>query len=103
MNGFRYALRPFKFYSQDEFKHFLEFADPHAPCNHITLGIGGSWTGEKALRKKYPQCKMLGIDPNEALSRGVVESDPNSRFILAAVGETGGEQNALVKGGGFQK
>ncbi|KAI6174833.1 Methyltransf-21 domain-containing protein [Aphelenchoides bicaudatus] len=97
MNGFRYALRPFKFYSQDEFKYFLEFADPKAPCNHITLGVGGSWDGEKALRRKYPQCRMLGVDPVEGLSRSVVESDPNSRFILAAVSDKDENQDAWIK------
>ncbi|KAI6234865.1 hypothetical protein M3Y99_00749900 [Aphelenchoides fujianensis] len=87
MDGFRYALRPFKYWSQDEYKHFLEFSDPNAPCNHITFGVGGSWDGEKALRRKYPQCKMTGVDPTEALSRAVVESDPNSRFVHAAISD----------------
>ncbi|KAI6233086.1 hypothetical protein M3Y99_00950900 [Aphelenchoides fujianensis] len=97
MDGFRYVLRPFKYWSQDEYKPFLEFSDPNAPCNHITFGVGGSWDGEKALRRKYPQCKMTGVDPTEALSRAVVESDPNSRFIHAAVSDTGGDQKALIK------
>lgn len=98
MNGFRYALRPFKFYSQDEFKHFLEFSDPKAPCNHVTLGVGGSWDGEKALRLKYPKFKMLGVDPVEGLSRDVVESDLNSRFVLSAVSDKANNQEAWVKG-----
>ncbi|KAI6237602.1 Methyltransf-21 domain-containing protein [Aphelenchoides besseyi] len=101
MNGFRYALKPFKFYSQDEFKHFLEFSNPQSECNHYTFGVGGSWDGEKALRRKYPQCRMTGVDPVGELSRGVVESDPNSRFILAAVSDHGGNQNAHVKGANF--
>ncbi|KAI6204363.1 hypothetical protein M3Y94_00665700 [Aphelenchoides besseyi] len=97
MDGFRYVLRPFKYWSQDEYKHFLEFSDPSSSCNHITLGVGGSWDGEKALRRKYPQCKMLGVDPVESLSRAVVESDPNSRFVRAAVGELGKKYDAHIK------
>ncbi|KAI6220868.1 hypothetical protein M3Y99_01582900 [Aphelenchoides fujianensis] len=97
MDGFRYVLRPFKYWSQDEYKHFLEFSDLSSACNHITMGVGGSWDGEKALRRKYPQCKMMGVDPTEELSRAVVESDPNSRFIHAAVSDVGGQQQALIK------
>jgi hypothetical protein len=41
---------------------------------------------------------MLGVDPVEGLSRDVVESDPNSRFILAAVSDTATNQEAWVKG-----
>ncbi|KAI6185732.1 Iron/zinc purple acid phosphatase-like protein [Aphelenchoides besseyi] len=91
----RYEFLPNFF--NDEYKHFLEFSDSSSSCNHITLGVGGSWSGEIALRRKYPQCKMLGVDPVESLSRAVVESDPNSRFILAAVGETAKKYVASIK------
>ncbi|KAI6186011.1 hypothetical protein M3Y98_00086600 [Aphelenchoides besseyi] len=101
MDGFRYSLKPFKYYAQDEYKYFLEFTDPSSPCNHITLGVGGSWDGEKALRQKYPQCRMTGVDPVEELSRAVVESDPNSRYILAAVSDVAGDGEALIKDANF--
>ncbi|KAI6237942.1 hypothetical protein M3Y95_00318200 [Aphelenchoides besseyi] len=101
MDGFRYALKPFKYYAQDEYKYFLEFSDPQSSCNHFAFGVGGSWDGEKALRRKYPQCRMTGVDPVEELSRAVVESDPNSRFILAAVSDVAGEAEALIKDANF--
>ncbi|KAI6234863.1 hypothetical protein M3Y99_00749700 [Aphelenchoides fujianensis] len=97
MDGFRYVLRPFKYWARDEYKHFLEFSDPNAPCNHITFGVGGSWDGEKSLRRKYPQCKMMGVEPIEPLSRSVVESDPNSRFVHAAISDVPSSKTALVR------
>jgi hypothetical protein len=112
MNGFRYALKPFKYWCRDEYKYFLELSNPNSSCNHITLGVGGSWNGEKALRRKYPQCRMLGkyyelsaknlllpgVDSIKYKSKAIVESDPNSRFVQALlVDEKTGEQ--FRKGG----
>ncbi|KAI6212747.1 hypothetical protein M3Y94_00065500 [Aphelenchoides besseyi] len=40
---------------------------------------------------------MLGVDPVQSLSRAVVESDPNSRFVHAAVGELAKKYVASIK------
>lgn len=38
-----------------------------------------------ALRMKYPQCRMMGVDGIEQPSRSAVEIDPNSVFLHANI------------------
>ncbi|KAI6198858.1 Glyco-tran-10-N domain-containing protein [Aphelenchoides besseyi] len=59
MAGFRYILQPFELMNKDEAKYFLEFSDPQASCNYITLGVGHDWEAEKKMQKKYPQCQFF--------------------------------------------
>lgn len=51
------------------------------------IGVGENWDGERLIKKKYPQCNLLGIDPGATKNRKIVESIPNSRFIQAAVSD----------------
>ncbi|KAI6198855.1 Hexosyltransferase [Aphelenchoides besseyi] len=95
MAGFRYILQPFELMNKDEAKYFLEFSDPQASCNYITLGVGHDWEAEKKMQKKYPQCQFLGVDPIKE-NRKLVEAEPNSRFVLAALSDTVGNKSALV-------
>ncbi|KAI6210052.1 hypothetical protein M3Y96_00286400 [Aphelenchoides besseyi] len=49
--------------------------------------VGEVWDGEKLIRKKYPQCSLLGVDPGATINRRLVESMNNSRFVHAAVSD----------------
>ncbi|KAI6237961.1 Methyltransf-21 domain-containing protein [Aphelenchoides besseyi] len=95
MTGFRYILQPFELMNKDEPKYFLEFVDPQASCNYVTLGVGHDWEAEKKMQKRYPQCRFLGVDPIKE-NQKLVEAEPNSRFVLAALSDTVGNKSALV-------
>ncbi|KAI6209095.1 hypothetical protein M3Y96_00184600 [Aphelenchoides besseyi] len=101
MSGFRCVLQPFELKNTDETKYFLKLLDPWAPCNFVTLGVGHDWEVEKKMQQKYPQCQFLGVDPIEE-NRKLVEAEPNSRFIHAAVAATNKNKSAVVYGGEFE-
>ncbi|KAI6212689.1 hypothetical protein M3Y94_00057400 [Aphelenchoides besseyi] len=100
MSGFRYVLQPFELRNKDEAKYYMNFLDPNASCNYVTLGIGMDWTVEQKMQRKYPQCQFLGVDPIEA-NRAIVEAEPNSRFVLAAVSNTVENKTASVLTGKY--
>ncbi|KAI6185769.1 Methyltransf-21 domain-containing protein [Aphelenchoides besseyi] len=95
MSGFRFMLQPFELMNKDETKYFLEFINPNASCNFVTLGVGKDWTIEKAMRQKYPQCHFMGVDPVKE-NREIVEAEPNSLFVLGAVSDTIGNESAYI-------
>ncbi|KAI6198822.1 Methyltransf-21 domain-containing protein [Aphelenchoides besseyi] len=95
MSGFRYVLQPFELRNRDEAKYYMNFLDPNASCNSVTLGIGMDWSVEKKMQRKYPQCQFLGVDPIEE-NRKIVEAESNSRFVLAAVSNTIENKTASV-------
>ncbi|KAI6210034.1 Methyltransf-21 domain-containing protein [Aphelenchoides besseyi] len=87
VNDLKHSFRPFTYIADDEFKHWLEMKDRTDSCNMITIGVGEVWDGEKLIRKKYPQCSLLGVDPGATINRRLVESMNNSRFVHAAVSD----------------
>lgn len=65
------------------------------------MGVGGMWDVEQLIQKKYPQCNFLGVDPDEEY-RKLVESNPRTKYVTAAVYEKAGNFSASVlcnKGG----
>jgi hypothetical protein len=44
-----------------------------------------TWEGDKALRQKYPQCRVFAVDEVEEPSKRLVDAHPNSMFLQVKV------------------
>ncbi|KAH7712026.1 Protein F20D6.2 [Aphelenchoides avenae] len=92
-------LKPFAFVSDQEYKYFVDFIDPNAECNVITMGLGGTVDGEKELFARYPQCRFLGVDPSADDNKHLVESIRHAKFVQTAVAAVSGKRKASLKTG----
>ncbi|KAH7724801.1 Protein F20D6.2 [Aphelenchoides avenae] len=100
-------LKPFAFISDgEEHKYFVDFIDPSAECNVITMGLGGTVDGEKELFARYPQCRFLGVDPSADDNKHLVEGlnsgleIKRATFLQTAVAAESGQRKASLKTAG---
>ncbi|KAF7634958.1 hypothetical protein Mgra_00005557 [Meloidogyne graminicola] len=71
-----------------EIKYFLKFKNylNNTECNIITMGVGHSIEAELELKKNYPECTFLSLDPDPEINADLVEKKLKGTFIKGIIG-----------------
>ena len=82
--------------NDDEVKHFLPPLNKTQDCNVVTLGIGRDVKAELKLKSKYPQCRFLGVDPDDKVSGRMYQEELEGTFVKGAIGAEDGQFRASI-------
>uniref|UniRef100_A0A915NFW8 Methyltransferase FkbM domain-containing protein n=1 Tax=Meloidogyne floridensis TaxID=298350 RepID=A0A915NFW8_9BILA len=78
------SLNPIGLRGGDEIKYFLKFKNSTSgnyDCNVVTMGVGQHIEAELELKKYYPKCNFLALDPVAEVNADLVEKQLNGTFI----------------------